>query len=145
MTFIPRKGTDKNWKLRFYKKTGSVAFANGNLVDWPASVTGYFVAATASTTKLCGIIQKTITSGSSDYTTNTLCPVLVPTSLDAEVIATTAGTAVATDVGGRYDLTDATTVNRAASTVGRVVMTEFISATSCVYTLLPIAQYGAAA
>jgi hypothetical protein len=145
MTFIPKNATSKNWKLRFYKKTASAAFANGALVDWPASPTGYFVAATNATTKVCGIIQKTVATTDSDYASNTAVPVLVPATGNVEVIATTTGTAVATDVGGRYDLSDSVTVNRAASTVGRVLMTEFISATSAVYELLIPGVYAASA
>lgn len=146
MSFIPVDATSKNWKLRFYKKTASIAIGQNVLLDWPASVTGYFVVATSSTTKLCGISQFITTSADSDYASNTLKPVLVPIGGPAsEVWATTAGTAVATDVGGRYDLTDSTTVNRAASTVGRYVMTGFVSATKTKGYLLPLAIYGAAA
>jgi len=141
MTFVPVKLGE--WKLRYFKKTASTAFANKSLVDWPASPTGYFVAATSSTTKLCGIIQKTVASGDSDYASNTLEPVLVPLHATAEVYAT-AVSAAETDVGTRVDLTDASTVNDNASSVGRFVITGYISATLIKGYLLPVAQTGAA-
>jgi hypothetical protein len=147
MSVIPKNGTQKYWQLRLFKKTASTAYSINSIVDWPASPTGFFVAATSSTTKLCGLLQRAVTSASSDYATTTVwCPVLVPIAgPESTVIATTTGTAVATDVGGRYDLTDAVTVNRAASTVGRYEMTKFLTATLTEGYLLPTAIYGAAA
>lgn len=131
------------WKLRFFKKTASTAFANKSLVDWPASPTGFFVAATASTTKLLGILQVAVASTDSDYASNSVKPVLVPLTPTAEVWATTAS-AVAADVGTRVDLSDASTVNRGASSVGRFVITGVSSATLIKGYLLPVAQTGAA-
>lgn len=144
MSFVPVAATAKNWQLRFFKKTASTAFSANSLVDWPASPTGFFVAATASTTKLCGILLKAVTSADSDYASNSLKPVLVPINgMNSEVIATTAS-AAATDVGTRVDLTDAVTVNRGASSVGRFVITGFISATQIKGYFLPPALTGAA-
>jgi hypothetical protein len=140
MTFVPRSATQKNWMLRFYKKTASHAFAINNWVDWPASPTGFFDNASSSTTKTCGITQFVTTASDTDYALNSVKPVLVPIGDQrSEVIATAAGTAAATDIGLRCDLTDCTTVNRAASSVGRFVITGFISATSVIGYFNPIA------
>lgn len=144
MTFVPVSATAKNFKLRFFKKTGSVAFVQNSLVDWPASKTGYFVAATSSTTKLCGITQFVTTASDADYTLNTLKPILVPVNgSESEVYATVASGA-ATDVGLRCDLTDAVTVNNGASSVGRFMVTGYKNATTLIGYLLLVAQTGAA-
>ena len=147
MSFIPETATAKNWKLRFFKKTASTAYAQNSLVDWPDTTpTGYFIPAPAITSKLCGITQFVITASSSDYTSTGLKPVLVPVSgPESTVIATTTGTAAATDIGGRYDLSDAVTVDRSASAVGRFFMTGFISTTKTKGYLLTPAMYAAAA
>jgi hypothetical protein len=126
--------------LRFYKKTASTAYARNVWLDWPATPTGYFDLASATTTKICGISQFVTTASDADYTLNTLKPVLVPLgTTDSEVIATAAGTAAATDIGRRCDLTDSTTVNRAANSIGRFVVTGFQSATSVIGYFNPIA------
>lgn len=130
MSLIPKTAADNKFALRFYKKTASTAFAVNSLVAWPASQTGYFIPATSSTTNHIGTILKTVAATDSDYASNTLEPVLVPTAgADSIWLATTTGTAVATDVGGNFDLSDASTVNRAAESVGAFTMTGFRSAT----------------
>jgi hypothetical protein len=130
MTFVPKEAADSNFALRFYKKTASQAFALNSLVAWPSSQTGYFIPATSSTTNHIGTILKAVAATDSDYAENTLCPILVPTKgVNSIWVATTTGTAVATDVGGNFDLSDAVTVNRAAESVGAFTMTGFRSAT----------------
>lgn len=130
MSFVPKTAADNKFAIRFFKKTASTAFAKNSLVAWPSSQTGYFVAATSSTTNHIGAILVAVASGDSDYASNTVKPVLVPTAgVDSIWIATTAS-AVATDVGGNFDLTDASTVNRGAESVGAFTMTGFRSATS---------------
>ena len=146
MSFIPTNASAKNWKLRFFKKTASIAISQNCLLDWPASPTGYFVLATNATTKTCGLSQFVVTASDADYTLNTYKPVLVPINgPESTVTATVTATCVATDVGGRYNLTDSTAVNRGASTVGRFLMTRFISTTKAEGYLLMPAQYAAAA
>lgn len=130
MSFVPKSADDAKFALRFYPKTASTAFALNSLVAWPASQTGYFVAATSTTTKHIGAILKTVAATDSDYASNTLEPILVPTAGSASIWIATTASAVATDVGATADLTDASTVNRAAEAVGAFQITGFRSATS---------------
>jgi len=142
MTFVPVKLGE--WKLRFFKKTASTAFSNKAAVDWPASATGYFVAATSATTKFAGIIQKAVTSADSDYASNTAVPVLVPLTPTAEVYATSASTAVATDAGKRVDLTNSLSLNESASSVGRFLITGLKDTATYKGYFLQVALTGAA-
>lgn len=141
MSFIPVKLSE--WKLRFFKKTASTAFSNKSVVDWPASQTGFFVPGDATTTKFLGLLQIVVASGDEDYADNTLEPVLVPRTPDAEVYATSAGTAVATDVGLRCDLTDSVSINESASSVGRFVITGFKDTATYIGYFIPVVQTGA--
>lgn len=130
MSFVPKTAASNYFALRFFKKTASTAFANQSLVAWPASQTGYFVAATSTTTKHIGAIQKTVAATDSDYASNTSVPVLVPTAGSNSIWVATTASAVATDVGGTFDLTDASTVNRGAEAVGAFQCTGYQSATA---------------
>lgn len=136
MSFIPKHAGE--WELFYPKKTASQAFASYCALDWPASPTGYVTKATSSTTKFAGISQKTVTASDSDYASNTVIPVLQPITPRAILIATTSGAVETAVVGLRCDLTDENTVNVGASSVGRVLVQEFYSATSVgVYFLGP--------
>ncbi len=121
----------------------SVAFVSGALMDWPASPTGFVVAATSSTTKNAGISQRTVTASDSDYASNTAIPCLRPIVPRALMIATSSSTSAAAAVGLRCDLTDSVTVNTAASSVGRVLIEEFYAATSVGCYLLGPSETGA--
>ena len=127
MAFVPKASGD--WELFYPTKTASVAFAIGMALDWPASPTGYISPASSTTNKFAGICQYTITSSSANYALNTQIPALRPIRPSVILIALTAS-ATAANVGGRYDLTDANTVNVGASSVGRVIVDEYYSATS---------------
>jgi hypothetical protein len=129
MSFIPKAAADNSFALRFFPKTASQAFSKDSLVAWPASQTGYIIPATSSTTKHIGTILKAVTSADSDYASNTLVPVLVPTAGSSSVWVATTASAVATDVGATADLTDASTVNRGAESVGAFQITGYRSAT----------------
>ena len=141
MTFIPKKASE--WELFYPKKTASSAFAYNCALDWPATPTGYVDAASSTTTKFAGISQRVSTAADTDYASNTVIAALRPIVPRAQLIATTTGTAVATDVGGRFDLSDSVTVNRAAHAVGRVIMDEFHSATETVVHFLGPVETGA--
>lgn len=138
MSFIPRTATSNHFALRFFKKTASTAYANLSLVAWPATQTGFMIPATATTTKHVGAIQKAVASTDSDYASNTLVPVLVPTAGQNSIWIATTASAVVTDIGGTFDLTDASTVNRGAEAVGAFQSTDFINATSMAgYLVIP--------
>lgn len=129
MVFIPKTAADHLFALRFYKKTASTAFPLNSLVAWPASQTGYFVAATSTTTKHIGTILKAVASTDSDYASNTLEPILVPIGGTNSIWIATTASAVASDVGATADLTDNVTVNRGAEAVGAFQITGYRSAT----------------
>jgi len=127
MAFLPK--LSGQWELFYPKKTASQAFISGSLMDWPASPTGYVVKATSTTTKSAGISQRTVTASDSDYASNTRIPCLRPIVPRALMICTTTGAVETAVVGLRCDLTDDVTLNVGASSVGRVLVEEFYSAT----------------
>lgn len=129
MSFKAKFAADSTFQLRWYLKTASQAFAKDSLVAWPASQTGYFIPSTSTTTHQIGVLLVAVAATDSDYASNTLKPVLVPIKGPASTLIATTASAVATDVGGTFDLTDASTVNRGAESVGAFQMTGFISAT----------------
>jgi len=138
MSFIPKTAASNHFALRFFKKTASQVYANLSLVAWPASQTGFMIPATSTTTKHIGAIQKAIAATDSDYASNTLVPVLVPTAGTNSIWIATTASLVATDIGGTFDLTDASTVNRAAEAVGAFQSTDYISATQIAgYLVIP--------
>ena len=141
MAFVPKKSGE--WELRYPKKTASTTFVSGSAMDWPASPTGYVVKATSTTTKFAGISQRTVLSTDSDYASNTRIPVLFPLVPAAILVATTSGAVETAVVGLRCDLTDDVTVNVGASSVGRVIVDEFYSATSVGVHFLQPAETGA--
>lgn len=107
----------------------STACSVDSIVAWNGS--GYLIAATSTTapTAHVGIIREAITSASSEYTTAGLVPVEVP--VEKNVVwegAVTSGLVVA-DRGLFQDLTDASTVNRGASSYDAVQCVKVLSTT----------------
>jgi hypothetical protein len=107
----------------------STACSVDSIVAWNGS--GYLTAATSSTapTAHVGVIRKAITSASPEYTTAGLVPVEVPVEKNVEWIGSVTSGLVAADRGLFQDLTDASTVNRGASTYDAVQCVEVISTT----------------
>lgn len=129
MAFYPVSGS---WDVHYFRKKASTAFTANNLVAFETNGTAGdpIEPADASDTKILGIGARTITSASSDYADNTRIPVLVPRDKSATMECdTVAGTMVVADEGLEVDLTDATSVNRAASSTDVLVATRFVSAT----------------
>lgn len=125
MAFIRKSGKTK---LMYFPKTASTAYTEGSLVTLSAA-TGYITEATSSTTKILGVIRRTVTSASTDYALNSLVPVEVPIEKFVVWEALCGATAVYTDVGKTCDITDALTVNRGADTHHAVTVVELISTT----------------
>jgi len=107
-------------------KDGLVAFSSGRLIPATSSSEGYAIPGTA---------LKAITSASDEYTTAGNIPVRVPVEKAVEWEATVTATLVVGDVGLHCDLTDQSTVNRAASSLDIVQVTQFISTTKCLCVL----------
>lgn len=107
--------------------TTSTALSADSLVKFTS---GLLVASTSgdATNLAVGVLVKAIVSTDSDYATARFVPVRVPVEKFCEWEFTTASL-VSTDVGLLADLTDASTVNRGASSVNVVRITEYVSAT----------------
>jgi len=127
-------------KVEFLPVTTSTALAEGALLTFSS---GKLVAATSTTatTALVGVCRKTIASTDSDYATARTIPVEVPvernTTWEGDV---TSGLVVA-DIGKDVDLTDASTVNRAGTSIGAVQVVDVISTTKGVFRIKFLGSY----
>jgi len=118
----PVKG---KWVLKSYPRTASVTFTYGNLVMFTS---GLVATATAQSTKHVGIIAEGVASTDSDFATAAVkVGVFVPTEPSCEFESTVTGTLVTTSVGVQYDLSNASTVNKAGTTYKVVTCKGFIS------------------
>lgn len=125
MSFILKKGKVKTVYLPV---TTSTAFTKDTIVTFSAGLLTVGAAGTASA-DVIGVIRKTIASTDSDYATARLVPVDVPVERFTEWEADVTATLVAADVMKEVDLTDAATVNRAASSVKAIRISKFLSTT----------------
>ena len=125
MSFIRKSGLVKNVQLPV---TASTAIASRALVAWSS---GKLIAATSSTAaaSIAGVLVKAITASDADYADERLVDVEVPVEKFVEYEADVTSGLVATDRGLYQDITDASTVNRAASTYDVVQCIRVISAT----------------
>jgi len=115
MGFIKRRGKTK---FVYLPVTPSTVLAENSLVTFAS---GKLIAAIAATPadELSGIIRHAITANDADYASDRLVEVEVPVEKNVEYQFDTTGL-VAADVGKDVDLTDASTVNRAAVAIGVV-------------------------
>ena len=127
MAFVHVKGPAKT---EGWRKTASVAIAANSILGLDGT-DGYVRQANAATTRIVGISLRKITSSSTDYASNSVIPVIIPSSDDV-FEADTTGTATQANVGERYDIgtnTDGTAqnVNLSGTTQGVITVVEFIS------------------
>lgn len=103
-----------------------VAFSSGELI-----------AATSSSDSedIVGVLKQEITSSDDDYADARLVPVEVPLDENTEYEADVTSGLVAADIGKYVDLTDAGTVNRAASSKKVVQVKKVISTTKGIFAL----------
>lgn len=127
----PFKG---KFHIEWYPKTASTAFAFGDAVtilNTDAGV-GTLAKVTSSSTRVIGLIQKTVASTDSDYASATEVPVLVG-DVDAEFLCdVSTGTAATTDIGEMIDFDDENSVDVNAYTKGQLLITRVISASQVV-------------
>lgn len=123
MSMKPLKG---DWAIKAYPKSASTTFTAGDLVILSA---GYMGTATAQSTKHLGIILEAVTSGDSDFASNTAVKIAVPKTPFAEFEGTVTGTLTSTDVGQQFDLSTAGLVNKAGTTYKVVTCVGYVSAT----------------
>lgn len=124
MSFRKVKGKTK---VVYLPVTPSTALSARSLVTFTS---GKLVAATAVTTapNLAGVLIGAIKATDADYATNRLVAVEVPVEKHVVYEFPTTGL-VAADIGVDVDLTNATTVDRAASAIGVVRVTKVLSGT----------------
>lgn len=125
MSFTLKRGKVKEI---FRPVTTSTAISAGALVTYSS---GLLVAATSSTAAadIAGVLLKTIASTDSDYATARSVAILVPVERHTEWEADVTSGLVVGDIGAEVDLTDASTVNRAATSVKAVRVQSVISTT----------------
>lgn len=114
--------------------TVSTALSANSLVAFSS---GYLIAATSSTapSSIVGVLRHAIASTDDDYATARLVEVEVPVEMNTVWEADVTSGLVAADVGLFQDLTDASTVNRAASTYDVVQCIKVISGTKGLFFL----------
>jgi len=115
-------------------KKASTALAANSFVEQEAN-TGYITAATSSSATLVGVLQQPVVSTDTDYAQNTTKLVLLPLDRSTLWRCTTASDIAVTDVGEYHDLTDAVTVNPAASSTDVVLLRAFLSAREGAYSI----------
>lgn len=117
-------------KIIYLPVTTSTAIAAGALVAWSS---GLLIAATSSTAgfSIAGVLRKTIAATDSDYATARLVPVEVNAEENVVWKADVTATLVAADLGLYCDLTDASTINRGASTYDIAQPIKLLSTTKC--------------
>ena len=122
------KAKDSRVKTEWLPVTPSTALSKDSLVTFTS---GKLVAATDGTAavNIIGILQKAIAATDTDYASDRLVPVLVPTGRHFKVEADVTSGLVATDVGLEVDLTNASTINRGASSVDVAKCVGVISST----------------
>lgn len=108
--------------------TPSTVLAKDSIVS---SSSGYLIAATSSTAALShiGVTPKAVAATDSDYASARLHPVLVPMEKNVEWLGDVTSGLVAADVGLLVDLTNSTTINRAASTYDAAQVKRVLSST----------------
>lgn len=125
---------DDKHNIRQGQKAASTAFVVGGLLS--ANSTGFIIPATAATTTIVGVCMQRVGTDSTDYASNTPINYDHPRPNDRFIMACTSG-ATQTDVGQTFDLLDALTVNRAASTLNVVRVVEVIDTTTVVVQFTP--------
>jgi hypothetical protein len=133
MAFVRKQGKTKI--MYFPNTTGaSGVIAKGDLAVFSS---GAIIPATASTTAelTVGVAAEAITATDARYTTAGLIAIEVPVEKWVVWEADVTATHEVGDIGGYFDLTNAGTVNRAASTENIVFCTNFISTTKGCFVL----------
>jgi len=122
--FVRKRGKTKVVMLPM---TTSVAISDGSLVAWGS---GRLIAATSTTASsdIAGVIRKTLTSASAEYSTDSDVPVEMPVEKNVEWKFLGASLSTST-VGTYLDISNAYTVNGAASTYDIVLHTKYVSTT----------------
>lgn len=106
-------------------KIASVTITAGNIALDSGS--GTATIATNQSNRHIGIHLQSVASTDSDFADNTEVAIEVPLSPECEFIADVTGTLATTDILSSFDLSDASTVNKAGTTYGVVACKGFVS------------------
>lgn len=119
-----------NFHVEWLQKKANTAFAVNDMVILDSN--GFVDLAVNNSPLVYGLVQKAITSASTDYASNTLIPVLVG-DIDAEYLCdVSTGTAAQEDVGQWADIDDQNSIDVDASTYDIFFLTQYVSATQMV-------------
>lgn len=129
--FKLHEGKTKNMSLAV---TPSTVIAAGALVAWSS---GLLIAATSSTIRdsIAGVLVKAIAAADADYADSRLVEVQVPVEDNVIWEGDVTSGLVEADQGLHQDLTDASTVDRTASTYDVVTCTRVLSTTKGLFIL----------
>lgn len=127
------KENNAKFHVEHYPKKASTAFTVGMAVVWDAAGAVRPLIATDTAEEVVGICKEAIDATDS---TNDKIAISVPDNESARFLCDDVdGTLTAAMVGSTYDMTDANSVNVAASTVDVMRAVQFISATKGVFKL----------
>lgn len=131
MAFILKEGRTKRVHMPV---TPSTALSANSLVTFSS---GKLVAATSGTaaSAFAGVLEGAITAADTDYADDRLVAVIVPTEKHTVWEGDVTSGLVAADVGLEVDLTDASTINRGASSVDAAKVVGVISTTKGLFHL----------
>jgi hypothetical protein len=131
MSFKVYKGKTK---MIWLPVTPSTVLTKDSIV---AESSGYLIAATSSTAALAhiGVTPKAIVATDADYAVARLHPVIVPVEKNVEWLCDVTSGLVAADVGLLVDLTDASTIDRSASTIDAAMVRKVITSTKGIFVL----------
>jgi len=135
MAFKLYKGKTKTIWLNVKPST---AFAKDSIVAMGTSGdVGLIIPATSATAALShiGVIPRAIASTDADYAATRKVPVLVPVEKNVEWLGDVTSGLVAADKGLLVDLTDASTIDRSASTIDAALVKSVISSTKGTFIL----------
>jgi glutathionyl-hydroquinone reductase len=125
-----RGGYSIEWK----KKKASTAMTANTFASFSAD--GLVTPATATSTEIIGLLLRTITSADDDYASNTLVPVLVPTSGDTRFLASGEAHSCTEVMNGEFvDITDADTINGGANSLEVIKVEQYIDANTVIFSL----------
>ena len=126
------KENQAEFHAEHYPKKASTAFTVGMWVTWDGSGAVEPVTATTTPEEFVGICKEAVSA--SDATNNKIL-ISVPDDVARFECDDVDGTLTAAMVGSTYDMTDANSVNVAASVVDAVRVVKFISATKGIFRL----------
>lgn len=121
-------------KTAWLPVTTSTTFTKGDIVAWSSSLLIKATSSTAANVHV-GVIKKTIAATDADYATARLVPVEIPLEKMVEWRGPVTSGLVAADISLWVDLTDAGTINRAASTYDAAQVKSVISSTEGTFIL----------